>query len=98
MLGVSPAPSHPQWCFKVDGASMSPFIGGNGLQVRSQDLPPAYVVNGNFYLIRPDELRKRQAFHADDSVPLINEEPDEGLDIDTERDWTLAETIIRCDR
>ena len=63
--------------------------------MRSQDLPSAYIVNGAFYLISPEDLRKQRLFYTENVVPLIITAPEESLDIDTEWDWKLAETIIR---
>jgi CMP-N,N'-diacetyllegionaminic acid synthase len=94
VLGVSPAASHPLWCLRVDGDAMRPFVDGGGLQLRSQDLPPAYVVNGAFYLIAPADLRARHAFYGDDAVALKIEAPEESIDIDTEWDWRMAEAVV----
>ncbi len=90
VVGVSPADSHPMWCFKVEGNVMRPFTDNGGLHLRSQDLPPAYVVNGAFYLLTPGELRATRSFHHGDMVPLVLDEPREVIDIDTEWDWRLA--------
>lgn len=98
VIGVSPAKSHPMWCFKLEGGTLRPFMEGEGLPLRSQDLPPAYVVNGAFYLIGPEDLRKRRSFYGDDVVPLLIEDPDESIDIDTERDWKMAETVLAMSR
>ena len=95
VLGISPAESHPMWCFRVEGETMRPFIDGGDLHLRSQDLPPAYVVNGAFYLIAPGDLRNLRAFFRDDMVPLVIAEPKERIDIDTEWDWKLAETFLK---
>jgi CMP-N,N'-diacetyllegionaminic acid synthase len=95
VIGVSPAESHPMWCFKIEKGIMHPFIKeGSGLQMRSQDLPPAYVVNGAFYLISPDELRKQRSFYKSNKVPLIMDKS-EGLDIDEERDWIAANKHVK---
>lgn len=94
VVGVSPASSHPLRCFRVDGDRMQPFIAGDGLNVRSQDLPPAYAVNGAFYLIAPADLRRLAAFYCDEAVPLVIEAPEESIDIDTERDWKMAEAAL----
>lgn len=94
VIGVGPARSHPMWCLELAGEEMRPFIAGEGLHSRSQDLPPAYVVNGAFYLIAPDDLRKRRSFYSEDMVPLVIEEPEENLDIDTEWDWRMAKAIL----
>ena len=94
VIGVCSARSHPMWCFKLEGERMRPFLDGGGLHSRFQDLPPAYVVNGALYLIAPEDLRKRRSFYSDDMVPLLMEDPEESIDIDTEWDWRMAETIL----
>ena len=74
---------------------MLSFIKGEGLNLRSQDLPPAYVVNGAFYLISPKDLREQQSFFKSDVVPLPMEEINEDLDIDTKLDWMIAESALK---
>ena len=93
VIGVSPALSHPLWCVQVSGNSMRPFIERGELPLRSQDLPPAYVMNGAFYLIQPDELRTRRSFCTDASIPLMIADPVECIDIDTEWDWKIAQAL-----
>ena len=73
---------------------MRPFMDGGGVHLRSQDLPPAYVVNGAFYLIAPEDLRKLRSFCKDDMVALVIDGPEESIDIDTEWDWKMAEAIL----
>jgi len=97
VIGVSAAESHPMWCFKVEEGAMRPFIKGAGLTVRSQDLPPAYVVNGALYLISPEDIRKLKSFYSENMVPLAMDAPTESIDIDTEWDWKLAEAIFKSD-
>ncbi len=94
VIGVSPAAAHPLWCFRVEGETMRPFVDGGGLHLRSQDLPPAYAVNGAFYLIAPAELRKRRSFCSDDTLPLVIDRPEECIDIDTAWDWRMAEAAL----
>lgn len=94
VIGVSPAESHPMWCFSVNNQEMKPFIAGGGLHLRSQDLPTAYVVNGAFYLAVPDQLRTLNSFYSEDVMPLIMDKAKEGMDIDTEWDWKMAEAAL----
>ena len=94
VIGVSPAASHPMWCFRVDGDQMKPFVDGGGLHLRSQDLPPAYAVNGAFYLATPGSLRDNRSFFAATMRPLRMDVPEESIDIDTEDDWIDAEMVI----
>jgi CMP-N,N'-diacetyllegionaminic acid synthase len=94
VVGVSPAKSHPLWCFRIVDGTLRPFIGGAGLNARSQDLPPAYVINGAFYLSSPKALRDRHSFFSDDMVPLVMSEPEEAIDIDSEWDWKMAQAAL----
>jgi CMP-N,N'-diacetyllegionaminic acid synthase len=94
VLGVSPAASHPMWCYEIRQSKLLPFIEGVDSSLRSQDLPPAYVINGAFYLIAPNDLRKSRSFMSEDAVPLVIEDPGEGIDIDSQWDWLLAESIL----
>jgi CMP-N,N'-diacetyllegionaminic acid synthase len=94
VLGVSPAVSHPMWCYEIRQRKLYPFIDGADSSLRSQDLPPAYVINGAFYLIAPSDLRKSRSFITEDAVPLVIEDPREGIDIDSEWDWQMAEGIL----
>ena len=96
VLGISPARSHPLWCLRLEGSSVKPFVEGGGLHLRSQDLPPAYVVNGAFYLIAPEELRASGMFYSENLVPLNIEDPEESVDLDTEGDWKMAEAILQA--
>ena len=94
VIGFSPSMSHPMWCFKLEGQSMRPFVEGWEPRLRSQDLPPAFEVNGALYLIEPAVLRTRLNFYSDDVVPLIMKKREESLDIDTEWDFELAQAML----
>jgi CMP-N,N'-diacetyllegionaminic acid synthase len=94
VLGVSPAASHPMWCFQIQGTNLHPFIEGADFTVRSQDLCPAFVINGGFYLIAPEDIRRQRSFISGDAIPLVIEDPRENIDIDTEWDWKMAEVVL----
>jgi N-acylneuraminate cytidylyltransferase len=93
VISVSPAASHPMWCVQIVGESLRPFIEG-GMHLRSQDLPMAYVLNGAFYLGAPEYLRARRTFYSDEALPLVISDPEEGIDIDTEWDWMIAQAAV----
>jgi len=93
-VGVAAAASHPMRCFRLHGDTMQPF-GGGGLNLRSQDLPPAYTVNGSFYMISPWDLHRLKAFYNDVTVPLVIDAQEESIDIDTEWDWKMAEVALK---
>jgi len=94
VLGVTPVSDHPLWSMRIEEGSLKPYIDGNGLQTRAQDLPPAYKINGCFYLISPAELRSCHSFMGSQAVPLLVESPEEALDIDTDWDWMIAQSIL----
>ena len=94
VLGMSPASSHPMWTFRIEDGLAQPFLGIDGLRLRSQDLPSAYVVNGGFYLIAPNLLRQQRSFYHGKILPLIFNDAGEDLDIDTEADWKVAESLL----
>jgi len=98
VLGVSPTHTHPMWMMKVEDGYLAPYIQGSGLNTRSQDLPPVYVVNGSIYLISPDELRTSRTFVGEKTIPLIIEMDDEIVDIDTEHDFAIAEALLKEQR
>ncbi|PIR26646.1 MAG: acylneuraminate cytidylyltransferase family protein [Deltaproteobacteria bacterium CG_4_10_14_0_2_um_filter_43_8] len=94
VIGVSPAKTHPMWCFHIENKKLQAFVNDGGLKLRSQDLPAAYEVNGAFYLVSPKDLREKKSFYADDMLPLIMNNPEECIDIDTEWDWKMVEVIL----
>lgn len=95
VLGVSLTHTHPMWALKMEGGYLVPFMQEHGLGNRSQDLLPAFVVNGSFYLISPAELRERRSFVGTKTMPLLIESPQEALDIDMEWDFKIAEIVCR---
>jgi N-acylneuraminate cytidylyltransferase len=94
VVGVSPTHAHPMWTLKMEGEYLVPFMHEHGFGTRSQDLPLAYVVNGGFYLISPAVLRVDRSFVGIKTIPLLIESPQEALDIDTEWDFKMAESIL----
>lgn len=94
IVGVSTASAHPAWCFKLKQGLMQPFLGWEQVAKRSQDLEPAYTLNGAIYLISPQTLREKGGFVFEGAVPLVMEAGIESLDIDTPEDWLEAEKAL----
>ncbi|WP_374241120.1 cytidylyltransferase domain-containing protein [Zoogloea sp.] len=94
VVGVSAAPSHPAWCFRTTSDGMEPFLGWDAIGRRSQDLEPAWALNGAFYLIAPARLRQERRFLTPDTRPLMMDDPREAIDIDSPEDWALAEASL----
>lgn len=96
VVSFSPASSHPMWCVRFVDGEILPFVPGGGFDMRSQDLPAAYAVNGALYLISPESLRSTRTFVGRDVVPLIMKSLELSIDIDTHSDWLYAEAILAC--
>ena len=94
VIGVSLTRDHPMWAMKKRGDYLIPFMTEHGFGKRSQDLPTAFIVNGSFYLISPEDLRKNHSFIGLNTIPLVIESFQEALDIDTEWDFKMAEYFI----
>jgi CMP-N,N'-diacetyllegionaminic acid synthase len=92
VIGVSPAATHPYWCMSLDAAgNLVPFGGRERLSLRSQDLPPAYEVNGTIYLLTVEHLRRQGSLYTDPFRPVVVTDEIERLDIDSPFDWEIAE-------
>jgi len=94
VVAVSPVQSHPYWCFRIEDGQLQPFVAGVEVLRRSQDLPPAFALNGALYIIAPSTLRTMRSFVPDGTRALLIDNPYEAIDIDTELDWRLAELAL----
>jgi CMP-N-acetylneuraminic acid synthetase len=61
--------------------------------LRTQDLPPVYLENSNFYIF-PSELIKSKRRRIGDRPRIFEVDPTEALDIDDEQTFQLAEQIV----
>ena len=95
VVGVSPTHAHPMWTLKIENGYLVPFMPEAGLQTRSQDLPPAFVVNGSLYLVPPSDLRSSKSFLGANPIPQLLEPSQQTEDIDTEWDFKMAENFAR---
>lgn len=96
VVGVSAVHSHPAWCFRIDNGYLLPYVEGDSLNTRSQDLPAAYAVNGAMYIVSPQMLRQGRNFFPSATKPLIMENPIESVDIDTHWDWQIADALVKA--
>jgi len=98
VVSVSPASSHPAWCFRQTGVGLEPFLGWPAAGQRSQDLEPAWMLNGSIYLISPHRLRAECSFLAPDTHPLLMTDGVEAIDVDTPSDFALCEATVQATR
>jgi N-acylneuraminate cytidylyltransferase len=95
IIGVSPVRDHSINIFVKQGKFLIPFSRQNNLKSESEDKPDLYSINGCIYLISPTNLRTKYSFIGSDFLPVVINSSIEALDIDTESDFKLAETVTK---
>ena len=83
----------PLWTFTLRNQILErSILKGNPLDVRSQDLPKYYILNGAMYYSQVSALLTSQSFINKNTIGF--EMPAyASVDIDTEFDWDIAEII-----
>lgn len=95
-IGLAQSKDHPFHSFaKGEDGRLQRFVAAADLALRTQDLPKAYSVAGNLYLIRSEALRAYRTFIPPETTGVICDEAIEAIDIDTELDWIIAEAVAR---
>jgi len=93
-VSVAPAPKSPYRMYELDdGRRLRPLLEPREA-ARRQDLPPVHVLNGAIYIAGIPWLRRTRAFLTDETVAYLMP-AERSVDIDTELDFALAETILQ---
>jgi CMP-N-acetylneuraminic acid synthetase len=95
VVSVSPAAQHPAWCFRIGEDGIEPFMGWDALQQRTQDLPPAFFLNGAIYIAPAAMARNTGKLLNPGTIPFVMDDLNEALDIDTLDDWRQAVVLER---
>ncbi|RME55700.1 hypothetical protein D6779_12220 [Candidatus Parcubacteria bacterium] len=74
--------------------SLRDFIHPEALGKRSQDLPQRYRLNGAVIVMAADAVRAGQNFWSLDDIYAYRMDALDSVDIDSELDFMLAETIL----
>lgn len=85
----------PEWMFTIRKNRAQPFMGSRGLQLRSQDLPELYTLNGAIYVIRTNFLMRRKKIIDPKSLSSIIMPRERSIDIDTKQDFMMAQSMIK---
>jgi CMP-N,N'-diacetyllegionaminic acid synthase len=93
VVSVGPIANHPAWTFYLHDDAMEPCLGWEQVSMRSQDLPPAYGLNGALYVIPAADVRAGAAIVRPGVIAYLMLDRVEGLDIDTPDDWNEAERL-----
>lgn len=94
VVSITHAQSHPAWCFRLTEDRMTPFLGWEALDGRSQDLEPAWALNGSIYVISPSQLRDQRTFLTRNVRPYAMHDFAEAIDVDTPADFALCEALL----
>lgn len=97
VVSVSPSSVPPEWCFRMDaaGRALHPIMGWPELGKRSQDLEPAFQLNGSIYVASGNTIRAGRPLVAPGTLAFLMNGAEEAIDIDTEEDWHLAESFLK---
>lgn len=87
---------HPARLKKIIDGRLVDFCVPEPLEARRQDLmPKAFIRSGSIYAMRRDELmRNGRRYGSNNSLAYVLP-PERAINIDSELDWIVAETIIR---
>jgi CMP-N-acetylneuraminic acid synthetase len=87
--------SHPYLMRRIEGNLLLPFRDDQPEARRVQDFEPkAYLVNGAIYLTRRDILLEEGSLYGDVVAPYVMPR-ERSVDVDTEEDLLLAESLLR---
>jgi CMP-N,N'-diacetyllegionaminic acid synthase len=91
----SAAVTHPHRAWTIEDASPRPFIAGADPWLPRQSLPPAYRLNGAAYAFHIGKLLEGGRSFLFGRAGAVITEPEASVDLDTETDFILAETIMK---
>ena len=94
LVGVSESNDHLYWTFSLENKKLSPLSGKFHLNLRRQDLPKSYTVNGSIYIGELRTLLKEGDFLGPDTVGFIMPRI-KSVDIDDIVDFHLAEVLLK---
>jgi len=92
VVSVCLAEHHPLWCNTLpEDASLSSFMRKEIHNLRSQDLPDYYRLNGAIYICEVGVLRSKKTFFPEQGCYAFIMSQEDSIDIDTRDDFNLAQ-------
>lgn len=92
-ISVCETEHHPLKSFIEKNRKIVPLIDPDTLSAPRQSLPRTYRPNGAIYVIRSDIFLKKNSLFAQPFLPFLMNRED-SVDIDTEKDFQIAENLI----
>jgi CMP-N,N'-diacetyllegionaminic acid synthase len=96
LISVVPVPHeyNPHWVFEPGHNGLLRLSTGEAQIIsRRQQLPPAFIRDGSIYLVKTSVIRQKQSFYGD-AIDWILSDPNCYVNIDTPKDWAIAEEKI----
>ncbi|MBF8264148.1 MAG: CMP-N-acetylneuraminic acid synthetase [Dehalococcoidia bacterium] len=94
VISVCPVEHPPNWIYRLDNDRMTPFLEESKRVLRRQDAPPLYRLNGVVYVSSGDWIMKNDSMVGENSLAYVMP-PERSLDIDTEMDFAIAESLLK---
>ena len=95
VLAVAETEHSPLWCGTLPkDRNLDQFISDETLSVPRQQLPVYYRINGALYILRTGAVCSEPELYQKDCYAYIMER-ERSVDIDTELDFLIAETVMR---
>lgn len=96
VISVCQTEHNPLWSNELpaDG-SMEQFMNENILNLRSQDLPTYYRLNGAIYISETTELLIRKSFFLKENIYAYIMEQENSIDIDTKSDFDMVNCLFK---
>ena len=96
VIGVCEVEHHPFWSNKLPADfSMENFLPEQHINLRSQDLPLYYRINGAFYMADVREVIKQRRFFLSQKIFGFLMSRESSVDIDTKLDFILADILLK---
>lgn len=93
-VSVTESSKHPEWSFQIDSSQVLTRIFASSGAHQRQQLAKVYYPNGALYLTTIGSLVTNKTLITKSTVAYVMP-PERSVDIDTELDWLLAESILK---
>lgn len=97
LISVLPVPHefNPHWIFEPnENNNLQIATGENEIIKRRQDLPKAFYRDGSIYITKTEVIKKQHSFYGK-SISYFESNPDFYVNIDTLKDWEIAEKKVK---
>lgn len=85
---------NPHWVFEPDANNrLHISTGEETIIARRQDLPKAYIRDGNVYITKVSVLKQQQSLYGK-TIGYVESDAENYVNIDTPEDWKLAEQLL----